>query len=123
VSQITYHFSEEELRCRCGCGLLLFDTKTMAGIEYMRARYDRPGHVLSGTRCPKHNASVGGVGDSQHLYGKAVDIYFDDIPVDSMIKAARMAGFTRIGAYYDSNPPFVHVDSAEDAPQEEWNDQ
>jgi len=124
MSLITFHFSEEEMRCRCGCGLLLYDTKTMAGAEAMRARFLRAGNVLSGARCPKHNADVGGVGDSQHLFGKAIDLYFDDIPVASMAQAARQAGFIRIGSYYSSNPPFVHVDSAnaDEAPQGEWND-
>jgi len=122
MSQLTYHFSEEEMRCRCGCGLLLYDMKTLAGIEAMRACFRRAGHILSGTRCPAHNAECGGVGDSQHLYGKAVDIYFDDIPIESQAQAARIAGFTRIGTYYNSTPPFIHVDSSEDAPQGEWND-
>jgi uncharacterized protein YcbK (DUF882 family) len=30
--------------------------------------------VNSGLRCARHNANVGGVGNSQHLYGTAADL-------------------------------------------------
>lgn len=122
MGDLSFHFSTEELKCKCGCGKFIFDSKLIGGMEFLRARFMRPEHVLSGTRCESHNANVGGVGDSQHLYGKAADIYFDDIPVDSIAQAARQAGFIRIGIYYKSNPPFVHVDTSETAPQGEWND-
>jgi uncharacterized protein YcbK (DUF882 family) len=105
------HISEKELECRCGCGQMIVNIPLVAGIEAMRARFLRPVFFLSGNRCQKHNANVGGVGDSQHLHGRAADIYFEDIDVWSIKKAAQMAGFVRIGVYPNSNPPFVHVDT------------
>ena len=34
--------------------------------------------VNSGFRCPLHNASVGGVANSQHVKGEAADLHCDD---------------------------------------------
>ena len=34
--------------------------------------------IRSGYRSPKYNSQVGGAKNSQHLYGKAVDVYVKD---------------------------------------------
>ena len=39
---------------------------------------DIPIVIRSGYRSPKYNQAVGGASNSQHLYGKAVDIYIQD---------------------------------------------
>ena len=40
-------------------------------------------HINSGWRTPEHNKYVGGVSNSQHLYGKAADIWVAGLsPVD-----------------------------------------
>lgn len=43
------------------------------GLEPLRREYGHPLGILSGYRCPIHNHNVGGVSNSQHLYGKAAD--------------------------------------------------
>jgi len=65
------------IECNCGCGqkeinvnliLLINDiiTEFQVGVLY----------VTSWNRCPSHNHFVGGVDDSLHLQGRAVDIVF-----------------------------------------------
>jgi uncharacterized protein YcbK (DUF882 family) len=71
-------------------------------------------NITSGYRSPEHNKSVGGVLNSSHLKGMAVDIKCSDsrkrsIIVSSLIKA----GFTRIGIASS----FIHVDNDPDKSQ------
>ena len=43
-------------------------------LDPARQKYGGPVLVNSGYRCPKHNAEVGGVANSQHMKGEAADI-------------------------------------------------
>ena len=72
-------FKEWEFRCKC-CGGL--PPLARANIEALvdnvldpaRQKYGGPVLVNSGYRCPKHNAEVGGVANSQHMKGEAADV-------------------------------------------------
>ena len=102
------HFTDEEFACQCGCGMQIINTRLVGVLEFIRARFMRPVHILSGNRCPSHNVECGGVDSSQHLLGTAADIYIAGIPLDSIVTAAEQAGATGIGVYKIQN--FVHVD-------------
>lgn len=106
---VTKHFSRAELACRCGCGQLIIDTQLVGCLEFIRARFMRPVHVTSGNRCPAHNRACGGAANSQHLHGKAADIYVDGIDLDSIARAAEQAGADGIGIYRKQG--FVHIDT------------
>jgi uncharacterized protein YcbK (DUF882 family) len=85
----------------------------VASLELLRAIHGRPIRIVSGYRCPVHNAEVAGAPDSQHMYGAAADIprgvcSFAD---------ARRAGFRGIGLR-DGLP--VHVD-VRDGPAQVWH--
>lgn len=68
----------------------------------------------SAFRTPNYNRRVGGVSNSAHLYGLAVDIRASSIAIrDKIVKAAKEAGFKRIGI--GSN--FVHLDNDSSKPQ------
>ena len=43
-------------------------------LEPLRQHYGKPIRITSGYRCPLLNAAVGGVTNSQHLYGEAADL-------------------------------------------------
>lgn len=47
-------------------------------LEPVRFRLGCPVMISSGYRCPRLNVAVGGSDTSDHLYGLAADIYFDD---------------------------------------------
>jgi uncharacterized protein YcbK (DUF882 family) len=82
MSKLSGNFSSEEFECKCGCGLgkfLLIDIKLIMLCEIVRIlNGNKPTIISSGRRCPDHNKEVGGGPQSQHLYGKAADIYVDD---------------------------------------------
>jgi uncharacterized protein YcbK (DUF882 family) len=48
--------------------------KLMEQLEALRTELGTPIFINSGYRSPSHNKAVGGVSNSQHLYGKASDI-------------------------------------------------
>lgn len=47
-------------------------------LEPLRQHFNVPIIIGSGFRCPKLNAAVGGVKNSQHQYGEAADIHIPD---------------------------------------------
>jgi len=43
-------------------------------LQVLRDHIGKPIHINSGYRSPTHNAKVGGVKDSRHIFGQAADI-------------------------------------------------
>lgn len=81
-------------------------------LQAMRDLLGRPLTVTSASRCPLHNARVGGAPLSQHratmlLPSTAFDIVIGALPRGLLVEAAEAAGFGGIGMTYRS---FVHVD-------------
>ena len=82
-------FKEKEFACKC-CGQLPLSTgsgqaprenvKALVSevLDPVRERLGMPIVVNSGYRCERHNKDVGGVRNSQHLRGEAVDIHCQD---------------------------------------------
>jgi len=70
----TEHFYKDETVCACGCGQNAMEQDFMDWLESVRVEADIPFFIKSGFRCQKHNADVGGVDDSEHCHGTAVDV-------------------------------------------------
>lgn len=73
------HFTKTEFKCKCGgkhCnGYPAEIDMTMVGYaDEIRHRLGKPLNVNSGMRCSVWNQIQGGVSNSQHLYGTAVDL-------------------------------------------------
>ena len=70
------HFSADELSCsHCGRGADIVSARLLELVEQLR--YNCGGYPLQcncAYRCPEHNAEVGGVPNSQHVLGTAMDI-------------------------------------------------
>lgn len=81
TGDITEHFTWEEARCRCGqCTGWGGNTveseirETAEWAEKVRAALGNvPMRVNSWYRCPAYNRRIGGVQNSQHILGKAID--------------------------------------------------
>jgi uncharacterized protein YcbK (DUF882 family) len=78
----------------------------------------RPVHIVSGYRSPKTNAFLKKVGrnvarKSQHMVGKAIDIYFPDVPTEKMRNSALVRQVGGVGYYRSGGGPtgFLHIDS------------
>ena len=92
-------FTEDEVR-----GL---DRGLVSMLDRARGLAKIPFVITSGVRDPDHNDLVGGVEDSAHIHGLAVDIACTTSRNRfRMVSAAYLAGFRRIGCY----PRHLHLD-------------
>lgn len=88
----TSHFSEAELACPC-CGLNLVTPEMLEQAETIRAlNGSKPMIVSSATRCARHNKEVGGVSNSLHLYGCAMDVHISGVAASTLVKQSKKLG-------------------------------
>ncbi len=102
MGNLSTHFDREEFGCR-HCGKVKVADELVVRLERLRAEVGEPLVVVSGYRCPVHNAAVGGKARSQHLLGQAVDLR----PTYARVSQAAHVGFTGIG---QRNGWATHVD-------------
>lgn len=72
------YFKKPEFACKCGkyCNgyPVEIDMNMVKIADEIRNRIGKPIQINSGIRCKTHNANVGGVSNSRHLYGNAADL-------------------------------------------------
>ena len=106
------YFSEDELKCKCGCNIYNVAEELEKKIDKARKKAGIPFVVTSCCRCEKHNKEEGGSETSSHITDEykpceAIDISVDDSLTRSIILDALIAvGFTRIGIA----KTFIHCD-------------
>lgn len=113
------YFTRAEFRCtcpRCG-GFPVEPEETMVRVvDEIRHRAGVPVTIVdsggSGIRCPEHNAEVGGVANSEHLYGRAADLHSKLPPgelyrIAGEVTAEMIPGRGGIGLYAWG----IHVDT------------
>lgn len=108
------YFKRAEFRCTCGrCGGFPVEPQESIArtVDEIRYRLGIPISIVdgggSGVRCAAHNAEVGGVANSQHLYGLAADLHSTASPAEMYAVAENVMGHTGgIGLYSWG----IHVD-------------
>lgn len=110
------HFTREEFRCQCGgkyCNGFPAEPSPvlLSKLDLIREELGVPITIVesggSGVRCPTHNAKVGGVANSEHLYGNAADLHAGVSPQRMKQAAEKVMGNTGgIGVYSWG----IHVD-------------
>jgi len=109
-------FNKKEFNCRC-CRDLNISANLVLKLDLARELSGVPFVITSGYRCPKHNQEVGGVKDSTHVNGLAVDIAVpDNIARLNILRGLIIAGFRRIGIGKD----FIHADIDKSKPNNLW---
>lgn len=107
------YFKRDEMRCKCGgryCNGFYHEPQRLLMELADRARdhFDAPAHVISGLRCPEWNRIQGGVANSQHMYGEAMDIRIDGVSADSLL--AFFQDQPEVRYCYKINSTNVHFD-------------
>ncbi len=103
-------FDRQEFACRCPrCGGFPVEPeeKLVRLADQVRIHFGKPITVSSGVRCREHNAEVGGVSNSRHLLGKAMDFTVGGVGAEAVLAFVRQLG-VRYAYAIDSN--FVHMD-------------
>ena len=107
------YFDRSEFKCKCGgryCNGFPAepDAKLVKVADRVRERFGAAALVSSGVRCQTHNANVGGVANSRHLTGKAMDFCI------SGRKASEVLAFVwqqpEIRYSYDIDGTYIHMD-------------
>lgn len=102
----TEFFKASEFNCSC-CDANLMHQDFVNKLDIARRVAGVPFKITSGYRCKKHNSEVGGVKDSSHTLGWAVDISCTNGPTRwKIINGLTQAGFERFGI----SKSFIHVD-------------
>ena len=113
---MTPHFTNTELACKCGCGLLP-DPGFMLKVESLRLRAGFPLPVTSAARCPKYNRAVSSTGDDgPHTTRRAIDLGISRQQAYIVMREALQLGFTGIGFQQKGGARFLHLDDLPNAP-------
>ena len=113
--QLSPNFQVKEFICPC-CGEEGIEIDLVLKLQMARDVLSAGGiiRINSGFRCKKHNKKKGGVEDSAHRKGLAVDIRCDHSSYRFyLLQALSAVGFTRIGIGED----FIHCDRDLEKPQ------
>jgi len=112
------YFSENELRCKCGCGEYYFNSGTLARLNQVRIEYNKPITISSGFRCNSYNIQIGAT--QTHSSGQAVDISVNRKNAHKLLKLAFKHGFTGIGVKQHGKSRFIHLDDIADENKRPW---
>ena len=109
------YFTREEFRCKCGgkyCNGFPAEPQEgmVRAIDNVREHFGKAFTPNSGVRCPTHNANVGGVSNSRHLYGKAVDFRVPGKTAAQVLDY--LATLPGLGYCYAIDADNVHMDIA-----------
>ena len=100
------HFKAHEFRCK-HCGEILIESGLIKILERLREHLGKPVVVTSAYRCRVHNKRVGGVPNSAHVRGYAVDIKCtNSLERQRILEFLLGRGVKRIGIHLR----FIHFD-------------
>ena len=112
------YFSREEFACKCGkyCNGYPAEMKQTAVMLADRARdhFGAPATVVSGLRCRQHNQDVGGVENSQHMTGEAIDLRIAGVSAEKLLAFLQQQPELRYA--YAINETNVHLDVPRGSP-------
>lgn len=107
---LSNNLHHHEFQCKCGnstCINTVYDTRLMIAYDEFRKKFNDKVTITSGYRCEYHNRNVGGVTDSHHTLGAAMDIAIPKDKKDYFIECAKKT-FPYVQVYEKKN--FIHVD-------------
>lgn len=107
------YFDKSEFACKCGGKYCKgypteMNEKVVKMADKIRKHFGVAVTVSSGLRCEKHNANVGGVSNSRHKLGKAIDFCVAGKTSSEVLPYVKKQSDIRYT--YAINDRFVHMD-------------
>lgn len=106
------YFDRSEFGCKCNRYCNKFPVEPVKEMvmacDKVREHFGATMKVTSGIRCKTHNANEGGVSNSRHMYGKAVDFYVVGKTADQVLVFVKT--LPEIRYCYKINDRCVHMD-------------
>ena len=107
------YFKKSEFACKCGKYCNGYPDEMKKGVmtvaDRTRAHFGATAIVTSGLRCKQHNANVGGVANSRHLTGRAMDFRIVGKTAEQVLAYVKQQPEIRYAYAIDSQ--HVHMDS------------
>lgn len=106
--KVSRNFTVSEFASKDGSRVVIINHKLPEYLQKARDHFGKPMIITSGYRTTAHNIKVGGVSNSQHVFGNAADVYIPGVSVlDLYNYFCEIAGNScGIGIYNT----FVHFD-------------
>ncbi len=115
------NFTENEMRCKCGCGAADMDESFMFRLQKIRTAFNKPMVVSSAFRCPEYNAKIGSK-YPEHILGLAADIACYNPEAAVLDELRVLHGMPRFGiSQRNGRPRFVHIGGSLDLPKAIWS--
>lgn len=106
--KVATNFAVREFACKDGSRMVIVNQKLPEYLQKARDHFGKPMIITSGYRTTVHNIKVGGVSNSQHIFGNAADVYIPGVPVLELYNYfCEIAGNSCGVGIYDT---FVHFD-------------
>ena len=107
------YFKKSEFKCKCGgkyCNGYPAEPqeKLIRVADRVREHFGKAATVTSGLRCTKHNANEGGVTNSRHLSGKAMDFCVKGVSGATLLAYVQKQPEIRYAYIISGN--YVHMD-------------
>lgn len=106
--KLSKNFKVSEFACKDGTDTIFIDSDLVELLQKIRDHFGKPVIINSGYRTEPYNKKVGGANQSQHLYGRAVDIKINGVTPKEVAEFAEtlIRNVGGIGIY----STFTHID-------------
>ena len=106
--KVAKNFTVSEFASKDGSRVVIINPALPEYLQKARDHFGKPLIITSGYRTTAHNIKVGGVSNSQHVFGNAADVYIPGVPVLELYNyLCEIAGDSCGIGIYDT---FVHFD-------------
>ena len=109
--QTTPYFTVGEFKCEHCSVSFPVDAKLVDVLHKIRTYFNKPVIITSGYRCSVQNRIDGGVSNSNHLYGRAADIWISGVSMAQIVNYAKTVGAGADTYYVEGS--YAHIAVAE----------
>lgn len=111
------NFKPEEFRCGCNgrhcCGYPTFMKEAeLKNVQAIRTHFGKPMVITCGLRCPEYNREVGGISNSEHKKGLAVDYYIKGVTDTLANRKSNIAWISKLPGHHYTYGDGIFIETA-----------